>query len=313
MTTQKIKERKPSPKDVKEEKEPKAIKVEKEAVSTEVSIEVTTEATKEEVEALPPVPGAAFPNWTPRTEIGEKVYNQEIVAIDEILDKGLRILEPEIVDVLIKNLETDLLLIGQAKGKFGGGQRRVFKQTQKKTPEGNKPRFATFAVVGNHNGYVGIGYGKSKETVPAREKAFRNAKTAIIKVRRGCGSWECACKEPHSIPFAVKGKVGSVIITLMPAPKGTGLKVEPECQKILTLAGNKDIRSHTKGQTRTKTNLIKACMLALRELMLTKVQPNYVEQLGVLEGRNPKHIAPEKVEKKWERPRGKRKWQNRRR
>jgi len=217
--------------------------------------------------------------------IGQKVYDQEIVDIDDILDRGQGIIEPEIVDVLVRDLETDLLLIGQAKGKFGGGQRRVFKQTQKKTPEGNKPRFATYAVVGNRNGYVGIGYGKSKETVPAREKAFRKAKTGIIKIRRGCGSWECACREPHSIPFTVEGKVGSAFIQLMPAPKGTGLKVEPECQKILALAGIKDIRSRTKGQTRTKTNLIKACFAALRQLMLTKVQPGYVQQLGIVRGR----------------------------
>ena len=81
----------------------------------------------------------------------------------------------EIVDILLPNLETDLLLIGQSKGKFGGGQRRVFRQTQKKTREGNKPKFSTIAIAGNKDGYVGIGYGKSKETVPAREKAFRSA------------------------------------------------------------------------------------------------------------------------------------------
>lgn len=298
MTTKKPRKRKPSPEDVKEEKEREAIEAEMEAVATE--------ATGEEVEELPPVPEAAFPDWKPRTEIGEKVYKQEITDIDEILDKGLRILEPEIVDILVKNLDTDLLLIGQAKGKFGGGQRRVFKQTQKKTPEGNKPRFATFAVCGNHNGYIGIGYGKSKETVPAREKAFRNAKTAIIKIRRGCGSWECACKEPHSIPFAVEGKVGSAIIRLMPAPKGTGLKVEPECQKILTLAGIKDIRSHTKGQTRTKTNLVRACMLALRQLMLTKVQTDHVKQLGIVEGNIPGLVVeiPEKKDYRKRREKG---------
>ena len=76
----------------------------------------------------------------------------------------------------MKDIETELLLVGQSKGKFGGGQRRVFKQTQKKTREGNKPSFSTFAVVGNHNGYVGLGSGKSKETVPARDKSKRKAK-----------------------------------------------------------------------------------------------------------------------------------------
>jgi hypothetical protein len=80
--------------------------------------------------------------------------------------------------------ETDLISIGQSKGKFGGGQRRVFKQTQKKTPEGNKPKFATYAVIGNRNGLIGVGYGKAKETVPAREKSFRSARMNIIKIKK---------------------------------------------------------------------------------------------------------------------------------
>ncbi len=53
------------------------------------------------------------------------------------------------------------------------GSRRVFRQTQKKTKEGNKPKFSTYAVVGNKDGYVGLGFGKAKETVPAREKAVQ--------------------------------------------------------------------------------------------------------------------------------------------
>jgi small subunit ribosomal protein S5 len=223
-------------------------------------------------------------SWTPKTGTGKKVKSGEISSIDQVLDNGIRILESEIVDVLIPNLETELLLIGQAKGKFGGGKRRVFKQTQKKTSEGNKPHFATIAVVGNKDGYIGLGYGKSKETVPAREKAIRNAKLHLIKIRRGCGSWQCNCKQPHSIPFAVEGKCGSVIVKLMPAPKGSGLKVDKECQKILAMAGIKDIWSGTFGQTRSKMNHIYACEDALKKLMKTKVNPKSIMNTGVIEG-----------------------------
>lgn len=222
--------------------------------------------------------------WKPKTDIGRKVKNGEITNIDEILDKGLKMLEAEIVDILMPNLETDLLLIGQSKGKFGGGQRRVFKQTQKKTQEGNKPKFATFAVVGDKDGHMGIGYGKSKETVPAREKAIRNAKLNIMKIRRGCGSWQCGCKQPHTIPFNVQGKCGSVIIKLMSAPKGTGLCVESECRKILELAGIKDIWSKTRGQTGSKNNLIHACSDALKKLVEMKVAQKYFSELGIVEG-----------------------------
>ena len=222
--------------------------------------------------------------WKPKTSLGMKVKNGEITSIDYILDKRIKILEPETVDTLLPNLITDLLMVGQSKGKFGGGQKRVFKQTQKKTQEGNKPKFATFAVIGNEDGYVGVGYGKSKETVPAREKAIRHAKLNIIKIRRGCGSWRCGCGDFHTVPFKVSGKSGSVEITLIPAPKGTGLIVEKECQKILRIAGIKDVWSRTEGQTRSKLNLLYACFEALQKLMQFKMSQKSAETLGIVEG-----------------------------
>ncbi len=213
------------------------------------------------------------------------VKNEEIKDIDEILSMGKRITEAEIVDVLLPDLESDLLLIGQAKGKFGGGQRRVFRQTQKKTREGNKPKFSTVAVIGNKNGYVGIGFGKSKETVPAREKAIRNAKLNIIKVKRGCGSWECACGGPHTIPFTVTGKCGSVELKLMSAPKGKGIIAESECKKIFKMAGINDIWSRSLGQTKTKINLITACMDALKKLSTTKIDLKLSDEIGIKDGK----------------------------
>lgn len=249
---------------------------------------------EEEEEKKIPVAGSFNKDvWKPRTSLGQKVKNGEIKDIDEILEKGVHYMEAEIVDILLPGLESDLLMIGQAKGKFGGGKRRIFKQTQKKTPEGNKPKFSTYCVIGNKNGYVGLGHGKAKETVPAKEKALRNAKLEIIKVRRGCGSWACGCKTPHSIPFAVEGKVGSAYIKLMPAPKGAGLVAESEVQKILQFAGIKDVYSMTDGQTRTRMNLLKATMKALKQLMNTRVQESHFEKLGITDG---KKAEEEKME-----------------
>lgn len=256
-------------------------------IETELKVEadIVKPISEEEIVTIPePKKKVEVGEWKPRTEVGRMVKNGEIKSVGEILDNGKRIMEPEIVDILVPNIETDLLMIGQSKGKFGGGQRRVFKQTQKKTKEGNKPNFATYAVIGNRNGLVGIGYGKAKETVPAREKAFRNARVNIIKIRRGCGSWQCGCKMPHSIPFTVKGKCGSVEIKLMSAPKGKGLCVEKECQKILGLAGVKDVWSKTRGQTGSKINLIVACFDALKQLMDVKTMPEHTDLLGMVEG-----------------------------
>jgi len=201
-------------------------------------------------------------NWKPKTELGKLVKEKKIKKIDEVL--GHKILEPEIVDTLL-NLNSELLNIGQSKGKFGGGKRRAWRQTQKKTAESNVPTFSCMCVVGNNEGIVGLGYGKSKETLPARSKALRKAKLDIIKIKRGCGSFDCTCGEPHSVPFIVEGKCGSCRIKLIPAPQGTGLVIGDECKKILKLAGIKDVYSVSSGKIRTTINLAKACLYALKK------------------------------------------------
>ncbi len=202
--------------------------------------------------------------WEPKTKLGIEVKNDKITSIDEILDAKKKILEEQIVDKLL-NLKTDLILIGQAKGKFGGGKRRAWRQTQKKTQEGNIPTFSTMAIVGDENGHIGYGDGKAKETLPARDKAVRKAKLNIIKIKRGCSSFDCDCNEQHTVPFKVTGKAGSVRVTLIPAPQGTGLVVANELKKLLKLAGIKDVYSKTFGRRRTTFNMIKACFDALNK------------------------------------------------
>lgn len=222
--------------------------------------------------------------WVPKTIIGRKVQSGEITDVNQLLDNNIVIREPEITETLIPNLSTDLLLVGQAKGKFGGGQRRVFRVTQKKTRDGNKPKFLCMAIVGNKDGIIGLGVGHAGETVPARNKSIINAKKNIFKIKRGCGSWECGCGKPHSIPFSVRGKCSSVGIELFPAPKGIGLCVNDECKKILELAGIKDVWSKTSGQTNSRMNLVKACMRALRQLNKYHLNPKYAKNVSVVEG-----------------------------
>ncbi|MFQ5531826.1 MAG: 30S ribosomal protein S5 [Candidatus Nanoarchaeia archaeon] len=202
--------------------------------------------------------------WEPKTKLGKDVKNEKIKNIDKILDDNKKILEPEIVDSLI-NVKSDLIAVGQSKGKFGGGKRRAWRQTQRKTKEGNVPTFSTMAVVGDGEGHVGVGSGKSMETLPAREKAIRKAKLNVIKVKRTCSGFDCDCSELHTVPFKVTGKAGSVRVTLIPAPQGTGLVVGNELKKILILAGIKDVYSRTSGRKRTTFNLIKACINALKK------------------------------------------------
>ena len=210
--------------------------------------------------------------WVPRTELGNKVKSCEITDIDVVLDEGMKILEPEIVDTLLPNLEVDLLEVGQSKGKFGGGKSSIWKQTQKKTAEGNVIKFSSFAVVGDRDHHIGVGFGSARETVPARTKSQRKAKLNIISIKKACGSWACGCGKAHSIPCEVSGKCGSVRVTLKPAPRGAGLVVPNSCKKMFELVGIQDVYSKTAGQTKTRINLFRAYFDALKNI--NKVRMN---------------------------------------
>ena len=209
--------------------------------------------------------------WIPKTDLGRMVRNGKVKNIDEVFENGWKIMEPEIVDILIPGLKNDMLFIGQSKGKFGGGKRRAFRQTQKKTKEGNVLTFGVMAVVGDENGHIGIGYGRAAETLPAKEKALRKAKLNITKIRRGCASYDCSCDESHSIPLTTSGKCSSVTVKLIPAPQGTGLVVGSEIKKILKLAGISDAYGKCSGKVKTTFNTGKATMMALTKLSEVKL------------------------------------------
>ncbi len=188
-------------------------------------------------------------DWQPRTLTGRLVKEGKITSIEQIFRMNLPILEPEIVDFLLPGLEHEVIDVSIV---------------QKMTDAGRITRFRAVVVVGNRNGYVGLGKGKARQFRFAIEKALRNAKLNIIPVRRGCGSWECTCGEPHSVPFTVRGKSGSVEVILKPAPKGTGLVAGDVAKTVLRLAGISDVWTFTKGETRTSYNFARATYLALR-------------------------------------------------
>ncbi|MHA1369521.1 MAG: 30S ribosomal protein S5 [Promethearchaeota archaeon] len=189
--------------------------------------------------------------WVPRTRVGKLVESEVITDIDDIFHRVLPIKEVEIVDRLLPNLKEEVCDV---------------KLVQKQTDAGEQSKFKVTVVVGT-DGYIGVGEAKAKEVGPAIRKAINLAKLHIIPIRRGCGSWECGCGEEHSLPFKVRGKVGSVSIELIPAPKGVGLAVADTAKTVLSIAGIRDVWSRTKGRTRTTANLIKATIEALRQTM----------------------------------------------
>jgi len=77
----------------------------------EEKIEVIEEPPSEEVVEKIAEKPFALEAWKPKTGLGMKVKNNEITDIDFILDRGLRILESEIVDTLLPNLKTELMMM----------------------------------------------------------------------------------------------------------------------------------------------------------------------------------------------------------
>ena len=71
---------------------------------------------------------------------------------------------------------------------------------------------------------------------------------------------------PHSVPFRVVGKSGSVEIELIPAPLGVGLVAGDVAKVLLRLAGIRDIWVFTRGETRTTLNFAKATYNALKNI-----------------------------------------------
>ncbi|MFH8080655.1 MAG: 30S ribosomal protein S5 [Candidatus Aenigmatarchaeota archaeon] len=224
------------------------------------------EIDREEIEVAQKKIEERLSHWKPKTKLGRFVFERKITSLDEILENGMKIREPEIVDFLCPNLKNELIMIGGRPGKGGGIQRTPIKITAKMHRSGRRYTSTAFAVVGNGNGIVGFGKGRAKEGREAVTKAIEKAKLNLIKVRRGCGSWECGCGGEHSIPFKVWGHSGSVKVKLMPAPRGVGIVANDEAKKILRLAGIEDVWIKSFGDTGTRMNLIKAIFDGLRKL-----------------------------------------------
>jgi small subunit ribosomal protein S5 len=196
------------------------------------------------------VSSAQVEEWKPRTKLGKMIFKGDITSVEEVFMEGLRIREPEIVDVLLPDLQEEVIDISLV---------------QKQTDAGEKSRFKAIVAVGNRDGYVGLGSAKAKQVRTAIEKAAVDARLNITVVRQGCGSWECGCGKPHSLPFQVRAKCGGVEIVLIPGPRGLGLVASEAARIILRLAGVKDCWTRSYGSTRTVPSFAYAVFEALQK------------------------------------------------
>jgi len=161
----------------------------------------------------------------PKTELGRRVAADEITTMAAAIESGLPLREPQIVDKLLPGLHDEVLDVNMV---------------QRMTDSGRRFKFAVTVVVGNGDGFVGLGRAKGREVGPTIRRAIDRAKLEVVEVYRGCGSWECGCGRAHTLPFQVKGRVGSVVVTFKPAPRGVGLAVGDVAKPILRFAGITD-------------------------------------------------------------------------
>jgi small subunit ribosomal protein S5 len=202
-----------------------------------------------------------FETWVPRTKLGKMVLEGKISSIEELFMEGLKIRESEIVDVLLPDLQEEVINIGLV---------------QKQTDAGEKSQFRAVVVVGNRDGYVGLGSGKARQVRSAIEKAAVDARLNITPVRRGCGCWECGCGKHHSLPFQVSGECGGVEIVLIPGPRGLGLVASEAAKVILGLAGVKDCWTNSYGSTRTVPSFAFAVFDALKKTYMLVTPEDWV-------------------------------------
>ncbi|MEM2994720.1 MAG: 30S ribosomal protein S5 [Candidatus Bathyarchaeia archaeon] len=195
-------------------------------------------------------PSEKLEQWIPKTRLGKMIQEGRITSIEEVFMSGLQIREPQIVDALLPDLQEEVININLV---------------QKQTDAGEKSRFKAVVAVGNRDGYIGLGSDKASQVRTAIEKAAANARLNLVPVRRGCGSWECGCGNPHSVPFQVEGKTGGVRVVILPGPRGLGLVASEIAKIILGLAGIKDCWTRSYGSTRTVPSFAYAVFDALKQ------------------------------------------------
>ncbi len=137
---------------------------------------------------------------------------------------------------------------------------------------GRNFRFSVTVVVGNGEGYVGVGLGKAQEIPEAVRKAIEDAKKKLIYVPT-VGT---------TIPHRTLGIFGAGQVLVMPAAPGTGVIAGSSVRMVLELAGIKDVRAKSIGSNNAG-NMACATIEGLRNLKT-------VEQISRLRGKTKEEI-----------------------
>src|SRR3954452_12198820 len=123
---------------------------------------------------------------------------------------------------------------------------------------GRRFSFNALVVVGDKGGRVACGYGKANEVPPAVEKATKDAKQQLERMKR-------ISLKGDTIPHRVIGRYGASRVVLVPAGPGTGVKAGPGVRDVLVVAGIHNILTKVHGST-NPINLVKATIEGLLQL-----------------------------------------------
>ncbi|MEJ0002013.1 MAG: 30S ribosomal protein S5 [bacterium] len=128
---------------------------------------------------------------------------------------------------------------------------------------GRRFSFSVALVAGDKKGSVGLGLGKAGDTALAINKALRNAKKNMIKLK---------LTKTMSIPYELEAKFSSAQVKLIPN-KGRGLVSGSVMRDIIKLAGVKDVTGKILSKTKNKLNNAKAVMLAFSQISSKYTKP----------------------------------------